>query len=75
VTQNNPLRGQDHRVNIDLRMIDLLLNVQFNLLAGTENTDNVRRNIRQDYDLLAIVNGNRQYLFSSTRPEALKGSS
>jgi len=59
VTQNNPLRGQDHRVNIDLRMIDLLLNVQFNLLAGTENTDNIRRNIRQDYDLPAILNNNR----------------
>src|SRR2546427_146971 len=47
VTQNNPLSGQDHRVNIDLGMIDLLLNEKFNLLAGTENTNNVRRNIRQ----------------------------
>jgi len=41
VTQNNPLRSQDHRVNIDLWMIDLLLNVQFNLLAGTENTNDI----------------------------------
>src|SRR5207249_10111685 len=55
-------------------VVDLLLNIQFNLLTGTENTNNVRRNIRQDYDLPAIVNGNRQYLFSSTRPEALRGS-
>jgi len=56
VTQNDPLSGQDHRVNIDLRVIDLLLNIQLNLFTGTENTSNVRRNIRQDYDLPAIVN-------------------
>src|SRR5438067_12421690 len=73
VPQNDPPSGQDHRVNIELRVIDLLLNIQFNLLTRTENTNNVRRNIRQYYDPPAIVNGYRQYLFSSTRLEAMTG--
>jgi hypothetical protein len=48
VTQNNPLRSKDDRVDVDLRMIDLLLDKQFNLLTRPENPSNIRWDVSQD---------------------------
>jgi len=51
VTQNNPLRGQDHRINVDLWMIDFLLDKQFDLLTRPEYLRNVRGDVSQDQTL------------------------
>jgi len=67
VTQNNPLRSQNHRINVDLWMIDLLLDKQLNLLTRPKYLRNVRRDISQDQNLPASFKDNRQYLFFSTQ--------
>jgi len=72
VTQNNPLRGQNHRINVDLWMIDLLLDKQLNLLTRPKYLRNVRRDVSQDPNLPASFKDNRQYLFFSTRLSVLK---
>src|SRR2546425_10424052 len=72
MTQNNPLSSQHNRVDVDLRMIDLLLDKQLDLLTGTEYSCNVRWDVSQDQNLPATHGDNREYLFSSTKPEALK---
>lgn len=50
MSQNNPLVRKDHRVNIDLGMIDLLLNKQLNCLARSKNPSNVLRNVTAQTD-------------------------
>ena len=72
VTQNNPLRGQNHRINVDLWMIDLLLDKQLNLLTRPKYLRNVRRDVSQDPNLPASFKDNRQYLFFSTQLSVLK---
>jgi len=70
VTQNNPLRSQDHRINIDLRMIDLLLDEQFNLLTGPENTGDVRRDVPQtkSFQQASTVIGNICFPVPNQKP-------
>jgi hypothetical protein len=58
MTQNNPLRSQYNRVNVDLWMVDLLLDEQFNLLTRPENPSNIRWDVSQDQNLPASYPNN-----------------